>query len=139
MLLRSKRAIHPSNGLTLRVLSIIVGSVSAPAQDVKIYISSRAGDQLTPKGPLQFEPWGELRKLTFRTNQAKMHQAIVGFGASLPEAGVISLTVRRGDMRPACIPLSSSDLHSSPVQGGYDVPFQFEYFELVARLGEIFL
>src|ERR1700733_7025657 len=60
------------------------------AQNVKVYVSSKSGDRLTPKDDLQFadtKPEGP----TFQINGSMRNQKIDGFGASILEAGLITL------------------------------------------------
>ncbi len=76
---------------SLVVLAIFVCLVPAFGQEVRIYVSSRAGDRITPKSPLRFEPRTESKDLVFRINDAVRYQTIAGFGASFLEAGMICL------------------------------------------------
>ncbi len=76
---------------SLVVLAIFVCLVPAFGQEVRIYVSSQAGDRITPKSPLRFEPRTESKHLVFRINDAVRYQTIAGFGASFLEAGMICL------------------------------------------------
>jgi len=58
---------------------------------VKLYVSSRAGDRLTPKPPVRFERQKKASIPLFRIQTGNMFQRVVGFGASFLEAGMICL------------------------------------------------
>lgn len=64
---------------------------AAFGQEVKVYVSSLAGDRVTPQPVLHFGPQPEGDGAAFRINDAVAHQKIVGFGASFLEAGMICL------------------------------------------------
>jgi glucosylceramidase len=67
------------------------GLTEGYAQSVKIYVSSQAGDRLTPKPAVEFTPIQKEEKATFRVNDSMTFQTISGFGASFLEAGLICL------------------------------------------------
>lgn len=68
---------------------------AARAQTAKVVVSSKAGDRLTAKPDLKFSdavPSAKSRSTaTFEINDAVKFQKIDGFGASLMEAGIITL------------------------------------------------
>ena len=68
---------------------------SAGAQTAKVVVSSLAGDRLSVKPDLKFSvavPSAKTRRtVTFEINDAVKFQKIDGFGASLMEAGIITL------------------------------------------------
>lgn len=71
-------------------------AVSLNAQTVKIYTSSKAGDRLSAKPHAQFvdaKPSG----ITFEIDATKKFQKIEGFGASLMEAGLMTLNTLPAD------------------------------------------
>jgi glucosylceramidase len=74
-----------------RILLVCVCAMSASAQEVKIYVSSRAGDRLTPKPPIRFVPQERADRPLFRIMTGNMFQRMDGFGASFQEAGMICL------------------------------------------------
>ena len=61
------------------------------AQTVKLHVSSKAGDRLTAKPDLQFTDTKPASADTFEINDAVKLQRIDGFGASIMEAGIITL------------------------------------------------
>jgi glucosylceramidase len=61
------------------------------AQTAKIYVSSKAGDRLTPKPNAQFADAKAADGVTFQINDAVKHQKMAGFGASIMEAGLMTL------------------------------------------------
>lgn len=72
---------------------ILVGICSSAAlgQEVRVYVSSLAGDRVTPKPVLRFGPRPKGNGDAFRIDDSVTHQKIVGFGASFLEAGMICL------------------------------------------------
>ncbi len=67
------------------------------AQTVKVHVSSKAGDRLTPKADLQFTDAKPTIGATFQINDSVKYQKMDGFGASLMEAGVITLNTLPAD------------------------------------------
>jgi len=61
------------------------------AQTVKIHVSSKAGDRLSAKPDMQFSEAKSSAGSTFEVNDAVEYQKIDGFGASIMEAGLITL------------------------------------------------
>lgn len=61
------------------------------AQMVKVYVSSKAGDRLTAKPDLQFADDKTISGATIQINDSVKYQKMDGFGASLMEAGLITL------------------------------------------------
>jgi len=78
-------------------LAAFLGWASAFGQEAKVYVSSKAGDRLTAKTPLQFEAQPKVKLPGFKINDAVTYQKMDGFGASLMEAGLICLN----DLPPA--------------------------------------
>ena len=60
-------------------------------QEVKVYVSSSAGDRITLKPNLHFVPNAAIGKTSFRLDESVVYQKIAGFGASFLEAGMICL------------------------------------------------
>jgi len=79
------------------LLAASLGLASAGAQEVKVYVSSQAGDRLAAKASLQFAVQEKAKLPGFKINAAVTDQKIDGFGASLMEAGLICLN----DLPPA--------------------------------------
>jgi glucosylceramidase len=79
------------------LLAASLGLASAGAQEVKVYVSSQAGDRLAAKPSLQFAAQEKAKLPGFKINAAVTDQKIDGFGASLMEAGLICLN----DLPPA--------------------------------------
>jgi hypothetical protein len=82
----------PAFGVGVCLLPL--GAVSAPAQAVKVFVFSNAGDRLTPKPDLEFQPAdrpGVRSAATFHINPAIMHQKMDGLRrvdhGSRPEIG----------------------------------------------------
>jgi glucosylceramidase len=73
------------------VLLVFVGLGSAFGQEVEIHVSSKAGERLTRKPSLRFQPQKAGKGLVFGINDAKTYQKIDGFGASFLEAGLICI------------------------------------------------
>jgi len=61
------------------------------AQSVKVYVSSKAGDRLAAKADAQFADTKPTGGATFEINDTVKYQKIDGFGASIMEAGIITL------------------------------------------------
>ncbi|HEV2380449.1 MAG TPA: glycoside hydrolase family 30 protein [Terriglobia bacterium] len=59
-------------------------------QEVKVYVSSKAGDRLSAKKPLRFEPAAP-KVPTFQIDDRVKYQTMIGFGASILEAGLVVL------------------------------------------------
>jgi glucosylceramidase len=67
------------------------------AQTVKLHVSSKAGDRLTAKPDLQFRDTKPAASATFEINDAVKLQKIEGFGASIMEAGIMTLNTLPAD------------------------------------------
>lgn len=59
-------------------------------QEVTVYVSSKAGDRLSAKKPLRFEP-AAAKAPDFHIDDSVKYQTIAGFGASFLEAGLVAL------------------------------------------------
>jgi glucosylceramidase len=62
-----------------------------PAQTASLHVSSKGGDRLTAKSNLQFSESKTVSDTTFEINDAVKLQKIDGFGASIMEAGIMTL------------------------------------------------
>jgi glucosylceramidase len=67
-----------------------LASVS-PGQEVSLVVSSKAGERLSVRAPLQFAARNGTKGGTFRIDETIRLQAIDGFGASFLEAGLVCL------------------------------------------------
>jgi len=88
---RSKAGIRSTSYFLLAVLIVVTSALPGFGQEVKIYVSSKAGDRITPKKPLRFEPRQQTDAPDFRIDDGVTYQKIDGFGASFLEAGLICL------------------------------------------------
>jgi len=70
---------------------ILLPGLALGAQTVKLYVSSKAGDRLAAKPDTQFSNGQAANGETFQINDAVKHQKIAGFGASIMEAGLMTL------------------------------------------------
>lgn len=96
-----------------RNIALVAGSLFwafggvARAQVAKLTVSSKAGDRLTAKPDLKFSDPGPDAKpghaATFQIDDAVKFQKIDGFGASLMEAGIITLNTLPPDQQEAVL------------------------------------
>ncbi len=70
---------------------LLVSCVATIAQDVQTFVSSKAGDRLSPKPVLRFEQKRTAATANFEIDDLVTYQKIDGFGASFLEAGLICL------------------------------------------------
>ena len=80
----------------LGIFPASLGWESALGQEVKVVVSSNAGDRLTVKPLAHFQPQGTSRAPAYNIETGVMLQRMEGFGASFLEAGMICL----GDLPP---------------------------------------
>jgi glucosylceramidase len=74
------------------LLGISLASVGpALGQDVKVVVSSQAGDRLTVKPPVRFQPQATDSIPAYNIQTGVMLQRMDGFGASFLEAGMVCL------------------------------------------------
>ena len=64
---------------------------AALAQEVKVYVSSKAGDRLAAKPALHFEKAAAGKAVKVELDDAVTLQKMDGFGASFLEAGLICI------------------------------------------------
>jgi glucosylceramidase len=83
------RNLKSSPALIVVFSFLLVASLSA--QNVQLYVSSRAGDRLTAKAGGSFQVGQAGAEITFAINDAVKYQKIDGFGASLLESGLMVL------------------------------------------------
>lgn len=79
------------------IIPIFVACTVTFGQEVKVTVSSKAGDRLMAKAPLRFEAAGKPSAAGFKLDETATDQKIDGFGGSLMEAGLICLN----DLPPA--------------------------------------
>jgi len=70
---------------------LLMSCVAIVAQDVQTFVSSKAGDRITPKPILHFEQDLDSSTVKFEIHEGTTYQKIDGFGASFLEAGLICL------------------------------------------------
>ena len=68
-----------------------MGTTPVSGQEVKVYVSSKAGDRLTSKKPLHFSEEAKPSLPSFEIDDSERRQTMVGFGASFLEAGLVVL------------------------------------------------
>ena len=75
------------------LLVLLAGSYIGPAsgQEVKVYVSSKAGDRLRAKPMARFEQQKPATSPVFHIATGNMLQQMVGFGGSFLEAGLICI------------------------------------------------
>ncbi|MFB3922457.1 MAG: glycoside hydrolase family 30 beta sandwich domain-containing protein [Terriglobia bacterium] len=83
--------------VALGCLLVALACTEATGQEVKVVVSSKAGDRLTAKAPLHFEAARKPGGAAFKIDPSATDQKIDGFGGSLMEAGLICLN----DLPPA--------------------------------------
>src|SRR5437773_212815 len=81
----------------LQAVIVLLTCLPAAAQDVQIYVSSKAGDRFTSKPELHFEQRTGSGSTGFEIDDSVAFQRMDGFGASMLEAGLIILN----DLPPA--------------------------------------
>jgi glucosylceramidase len=79
------------------VALLFLSNSVAHAQTVKLHVSSKAGDRLAAKAEAQFADAKPPAGMTFQINDAVKHQTIAAFGASIMEAGLITLNTLPAD------------------------------------------
>jgi len=70
---------------------LLMSCVATVAQDVQTFVSSKAGDRITPKPILRFQQDRDPTAANFEIDDLVAYQKIEGFGASFLEAGLICL------------------------------------------------
>src|SRR5690242_10140503 len=84
------------NQLLIRILYqlalfIAFAAPGLNAQTVKLYISSKAGDRISAKPDAEFSERKASGETTFQIRDSVRYQKIAGFGASIMEAGLMTL------------------------------------------------
>ena len=76
---------------TSLVLAFVLTAFGLRAQTVKLHVSSKAGDRLTAKPDAQFSEGKAGIGDSFLVDDSVKHQKMAGFGASIMEAGLMTL------------------------------------------------
>jgi glucosylceramidase len=79
---------HTTSIFVAGLFAVLV--VTIRAQQVRVYVTSEAGDRITEGSPLYFGK-ATVSSVTFKIDDRTRYQEIVGFGASFLEAGMICL------------------------------------------------
>ena len=86
-----ERAKNSGRFAVIFTIFLLMSGSTTVAQDVQRFVSSKAGDRITPKPVVRFEQNGNSSTVEFAINDEITHQRIDGFGASFLEAGLICL------------------------------------------------
>jgi glucosylceramidase len=89
-------------GLFLLILPLIL-AVSSFAQNVQLYVSSKAGDRLAAKTGGSFQEAAPRGEVSFTVNDSVKYQTVDGFGASLLESGLMVLNTLPPDQQEAVL------------------------------------
>src|SRR5271165_6080716 len=76
---------------TTMALAFTLASPGLQAQTAKLYVSSKVGDRLSAKPEAQFADGKATGGATFQIDDSVKYQKIAGFGASIMEAGLMTL------------------------------------------------
>ena len=87
-----------------RTLSVMSGllcilmllTLTASAQTVKLHVSSKSGDRISAKPDVQFSEATSALGATFEIDDSVKLQKMEGFGASIMEAGLMTLNTLLG-------------------------------------------
>jgi len=98
MRLGIKKVLHRPLTLSLAfAMHFFFSALASNAQAVKVHVSSKAGDRLARKPDMQFSDAKPAGGATFQINDSVKYQKMDGFGASLMEAGIITLNTLPAD------------------------------------------
>src|SRR5262245_205899 len=75
----------------LQAVIVLITCWTATAQNVQVYVSSKAGDRLTANPVVRFEQPTSSGSMGFQIDDSITFQKMDGFGASLLEAGLIAI------------------------------------------------
>ncbi|MFZ3367087.1 MAG: glycoside hydrolase family 30 protein [Candidatus Sulfotelmatobacter sp.] len=91
--MKSLEAEEKSRGYLVATFAIflLVTCTTTAAQDVKRFVSSKAGDRITPRPVLHFQQDQDPSAVKFEIDDDITYQKMDGFGASFLEAGLICL------------------------------------------------
>lgn len=82
---------------TIFAMALGLSATTLPAQTVKLHVSSKAGDRMAAKPDLHFSDGNSAGGTTFQIDDSVKHQTIAGFGASIMEAGLMTLNTLPAD------------------------------------------
>ena len=89
---------RPSVIIRIALIIVLYSAASiSGAQTVTVHVSSKAGDRIAAKPDLHFSGPEPGSGSTFRIDDTVKHQKIYGFGASIMEAGLITLNTLPAD------------------------------------------
>ena len=83
-----RRTLSPMSGL---LCVLILFSLTASGQTVKLHVSSKSGDRISAKPDAQFSETKPPDGASFEIDDSVKLQTIDGFGASIMEAGLMTL------------------------------------------------
>ena len=118
---------------TTLTLALTISVSGLRAQTAKLHISSTAGDRLTAKPDAQFSDGKPAGGSTFQINDSVKYQKVAGFGASIMEAGLMTLNTLPADKQEDVLralfdakdgagytamktPLAGTDFHEAKIQ-----------------------
>ncbi|MGB0103711.1 MAG: hypothetical protein WBP51_05845, partial [Candidatus Sulfotelmatobacter sp.] len=84
-------------------LFLLTSCALTVAQDVRTFVSSKAGDRITPKSVLHFQKDQNPSLANFVIDDRVAYQKMDGFGASFLEAGLICLNSLPASEREAVL------------------------------------
>ena len=85
----------------------------AVARDVIVHITSKAGDRITPKAPLHFQPAKSAAAISFRIDDTASRQRMDGFGATFLEAGMMCLNTLAKPQQDAVLRALFDPIHGA--------------------------
>ena len=104
---QNRKAILGNAAILVQAVVVLLTCWPAAAQNVQIYVSSKAGDRLAAKPELHFEQRTSSGSTGFEIDDSVAFQKMDGFGASLLEAGLIVMNdLPQADRSPSCAPCS---------------------------------
>ena len=86
-----KRFMRRQVEFAILLLAASLHGAALRAQTVSVHVSSKAGDRLTAKPDAKFVKGNATSGPAFEINDSVRYQTMMGFGASLMEAGIITL------------------------------------------------
>jgi glucosylceramidase len=92
-----------ANSLVIVIAFFLLLTSNLSAQMAKVYVSSKAGDRIAAKPDVQFTDGQAASGATFQINDAVRFQKIDGFGASIMEAGIMTLNTLPPDKQEAVL------------------------------------
>jgi len=85
-------------GLSYQLVAVMAFAViGLKAQTAMLHVSSKAGARMSPKPDAQFSDGTASGGITFQINDSMRYQTIAGFGASIMEAGLMTLNTLPAD------------------------------------------